>query len=174
VAEILTLEVQGIPALLANLEKLASGQQVAIGRGLFRWGEEVMAEAKGQLVPVDTGVLRASGFVMTRSLRDVPPGAVPSPEAVAAMQPRTADDVAAVLGFGGPAAPYALAVHENPRSGKTGGISPQGKRYKHFARVGQWKYLETAVKNHAGRLAEVVATEVRVFVQQLGQRGRTR
>jgi hypothetical protein len=164
----------GDAALLANLEKLASGQQVAIERGLFRWGEEVMAEAKGQLVPVDTGVLRASGFVMTRSLRDVPPGAVPSPEAVAAMQPRTVDDVAAVLGFGGPAAPYALAVHENPRSGKTGGVSPQGKRYKHFARVGQWKYLAIPVQNHASRLAEVVATEVRAFIAGLGQRGRTR
>ena len=79
---------------------------------------------------------------MTSSLRDVPPDAMPSPEAIAALDPRIPDEVSAVLGFGGPATPYALAVHENPRAGKTGGVSPSGKRYKHWAEVGQWKFLE--------------------------------
>lgn len=37
---------------------------------------------------------------------------------------------------------YAMSVHENPRSGRTGGFSPSGRPYKHWARVGQWKYLE--------------------------------
>jgi hypothetical protein len=47
-----------------------------------------------------------------------------------------------------------LVVHENPRSGKTGGFSPSGKPYftkrsrrggkkgSGFSQVGQWKYLE--------------------------------
>jgi hypothetical protein len=174
VAEFLSLTVQGDAALLANLEKLATGQNLAIERGLFRWGEEVMAESKAQYVPVDTGVLRSSGFVLTASLKDVPTGAAPSAEAQQLLQARTGTEVRAVLGFGGPATPYALAVHENPRAGKTGGVSPQGRRYKHFARVGQWKYLAVPAQNHASRLAEVVATEVRAFIAGLGQRGRPR
>ena len=39
-------------------------------------------------------------------------------------------------------APYALSVHENPRSGRTGGVSPQGRRYRTWAQTGKWKYLE--------------------------------
>lgn len=39
-------------------------------------------------------------------------------------------------------AAYALRVHENPRAGKTGGRSPSGARYRSWARVGKWKYLE--------------------------------
>jgi hypothetical protein len=42
-----------------------------------------------------------------------------------------------------------LSVHENPRAGKTGGVSPQGKPYAKtkggkglWAKTGKWKYLE--------------------------------
>lgn len=172
-AEILALEVRGEAKLLSALGQLAEGQHLAVERGLFRWGEEVMAESKTQYVPVDTGQLRASGFVMTPSLKDVPAGAAPSPEAHRAALPRQPDEVAMVMGFGGPAAPYALSVHENPRSGKTGGVSPQGKKYKTWARVGQWKYLLIPVQNHAARLTEVVAEEVRTLVARVS-RGRAR
>lgn len=49
------------------------------------------------------------------------------------------DNVSITLGYTGP---YAASVHENPRSGKTGGVSPQGKKYASWAEVGQWKFLE--------------------------------
>jgi len=42
----------------------------------------------------------------------------------------------------GYSAVYAMVTHENPRSGKTGGFSPSGRPYKHWARTGQWKFLE--------------------------------
>lgn len=42
-------------------------------------------------------------------------------------------------------APYARAVHENPRSGRTGGVSPRGKKYRKWARVGGYRYLQRAV-----------------------------
>jgi hypothetical protein len=174
VAEILTLEVKGDGALLNNLNQLGEAMNLAVERGLFQWGEEVMADSKEHYVPVDTGQLRASGFVLTPSLQDVPVGAVPSAEARQAINPRLPDEIAAVMGFGGPATPYALSVHENPRSGKTGGVSPQGKRYKSWARVGQWKYLHIPVQAHASRLTETVAASVRKMIERVASRGRPR
>ena len=101
----------------------AKRQQVitACASGIYMAGEYILAQSKDR-APVDTGNLRASGFV------DLPEvsGAV----------------VAVKLGYGGFSAAYALKVHENPRAGKTGGVSPSGKKYKTWAKVGEWKYLE--------------------------------
>ena len=53
-------------------------------------------------------------------------------------------------------APYARAVHENPRSGRTGGVSPQGRKYRKWAKVGQYHYLKTAVdESNAVALDEI-------------------
>jgi hypothetical protein len=54
-----------------------------------------------------------------------------------------------------------LAVHENPRSGHTGGVSPSGGRYKHWASVGQWKYLEQPFKERAPSFAARMTTIIR-------------
>ena len=64
------------------------------------------------------------------------------------------------MGYGGPAAPYAIAVHENPRAGKTGGLSPSGKPYEHWARTGGWKYLETPLKAATGQIAAKLKDDV--------------
>lgn len=75
--------------------------------------------------------------------------------------------VSVSVSAGGPFVPYALKVHENPRAGKTGGLSPSGKKYKRWATVGQWKYLEIpaldAAKNSAGWLAE----EARILLRKM-------
>jgi hypothetical protein len=55
--------------------------------------ETIMTASKEQYVPVDTGALRASGFVEP-----------PIPTAMGA---------SITLGFGGPSAPYAVIVHED-------------------------------------------------------------
>ena len=65
-------------------------------------------------------------------------------------QPHLADTVEFVRPRPSPAvsgeiaytAVYAWDVHENPRSGKTGGFSPQGRPYRYWAREGEFKYLE--------------------------------
>lgn len=130
----MALEVIGTERLQAAFVALGALGPRELGAGLYQEAEAIMTTAKEDYVPVDQGTLRASGFV-----REVTPLEVE-------------------LGFGGPAAPYALAVHENPRSGKTGGISPRGKHYTHWAQVGEWKYLETPFKAATagmdGRLAE--------------------
>lgn len=60
---------------------------------LTRIAETVMTASKRDYVPVDTGALRASGFV--EQAVQLPTGAYIS------------------FGFGGPAAPYAAIVHED-------------------------------------------------------------
>ena len=77
-------------------------------------------------VPVDTGVLRAS--------KTTPAPFVRGGVAVAWLSYTAA---------------YAFVVHENPRSGQTGGVSPSGQRYRSYARVGKWKYLEHPMKRAA-------------------------
>ena len=162
------VSVSGDAELVAKLRQLGGMAPRAIEAGMFVWGEETIGEAK-ELVPVDTGNLRASGFVMTDSLVAFNgPEAKPTSQALR-LRENTSNEVRGVLGFGGPAAPYALVVHENPRSGKTGGVSPSGKKYKTWARVGQWKYLETAVKNHASRLSVRVAESVARMLERLAR-----
>lgn len=101
---------------------------------LYREAEEIMARSKSQYVPVDTGTLRSSGTVLPPVVEG--------------------GKVSVTFGYGGAAAPYALRVHENPRSGKTEGVSPSGAKYSSWAKVGQWKYLEVPV-NEARRGMDV-------------------
>jgi len=87
-----------------------------------------MAESKHQ-VPVDTGVLRSTGHVQ-----------LPKEEA---------GRVSVTLGYGGPAAPYALRQHEE-------------LSYRHT--VGKAKYLsdpaEAAVAGMDRRIAKVIEQHV--------------
>lgn len=122
-AKEITFKVLGSAKVSQRLEKAGRGARAALLGTLFEEGEELMRISKEQYVPVDTGTLRASGFV--RKMKT---------------------SLGVEVGFGGSAARYALKVHENPRSGKTGGVSPSGKKYKTWAKVGQWKYLITPFK----------------------------
>lgn len=119
------LKLSGDKQLQAAVKALHDGALPAAQAALYRFADEVIGDSKEHYVPVDDGHLRASGFVRDES--------GPSVAQVS-------------LGFGGAAAPYAIAVHENPRAGKTGGVSPSGSTYKTWARTGEWKYLETPLK----------------------------
>lgn len=112
-----------------------------IARGLTKWGDETMVEIKQSDVPVMDGPLRSSGVVLPIDV--------------------SGDRTTLTLGFGGPAAPYAAAVHENPRSGKTGGVSPKGKKYKRWAKVGAYKYLEGPMARRGPKIPEAIAGEAR-------------
>lgn len=135
---------RGLTKAVAAMKKAGSKGPKAMGSGLFIEGERIMTVSKGKEVPVASGNLRSTGHV------EPPHFGVSGPSVR--------------LGFGGPAAAYALAVHENPRAGKTGGVSPSGKPYPRtkggkglWAKVGKSKYLEDpfnrAKKGMDGRLA---------------------
>jgi len=87
----ITVEVKGTEELQRALEKLGERAQAELGKALYAEAELIMTESKKQ-VPVDTGTLRSTGHVK---------------------QPETKrGSVEVELGYGGPAAPYAAAVHE--------------------------------------------------------------
>lgn len=130
-------------AFEAALSKHASETLPAmVDRGLYKWGEQTMREIKGDpAVPVMDGPLRASGVVLPVA--------------------RNGTLHTLTMGFGGPSAPYAVKVHENPRSGKTGGMSPSGKQYKRWAKVGAYKFLERPMAERGPKIPETIVAEAR-------------
>jgi len=138
--------VTGVPQMQRNLQRAAAQIRDKVAAALYREAERVMTKSKRDHVPVDTGTLRASGHVE---------------------QPvRKGRNVSVTLAFGGPAAPYALAVHEHlsrhsPPSWQHGHVtfSPAGRGPKYLERP-----LLAAVPGLAKRLAEDIALEKTVKV----------
>lgn len=85
---------KGLPGLKRNLRKARINFADAMERALYRVAQDIMRESKKNYVPVDLGVLRASGFV------DKPK--------------RVGRELSVRLSYGGAAKAYALAVHEHP------------------------------------------------------------
>ena len=144
-------EVQGLSELQGALRRIATmtPEDLGLVSTMVAEGETMMGLSK-QLAPVRDGVLRSSGTVGVPEVKG--------------------DDVELVIGYGGASEPYAFKVHENPRAGKTGGVSPSGRKYKRFAKVGQWKFLEIPVAQR--RKAYFDAIEKAVFDRAIaaGQR----
>lgn len=82
------MTLKGFPELAAKLKNLEPAAKKGAEAGLFALGNNIMTEAK-QRVPVDQGILRASGYVS-------PP-----------------EDGNVELGFGGAASAYAVKQHED-------------------------------------------------------------
>jgi hypothetical protein len=121
-----TLYIEGLDRLSRRLSARGDHMLRAGAAALYREGELMMTEAK-LLTPVDKGALHNSGFAHP-------------PE-------RVSWGYLVTIGFGGPAAPYALIVHEDLEAAHT---------------VGQAKYLETAVLRALPGLAERIARELDV------------
>lgn len=125
------VKVTGLDDAIKNLRKVGPAMTDAAAEMLYNFGQtQIEAPAKIKFVPVVTGNLRST---ITTSRPDI-----------------RGTRIRVVVSAGGPAAKYARRVHENPRAGKTGGVSPSGKRYYPrpglpvpWSKVGQWKYLET-------------------------------
>ena len=138
-----SITIKGLDRLRQNLTRLANGSLNALAGPMYRFAEtHIAGPARDTYCPVSTGALRSSILVQL-------------PEILGTR-------IVVTIGAGGVAAPYALAVHENPRAGKTGGFSPSGKPYYYnWSRVGEWKYLERpaleAVQNSSGLIQEVRA-----------------
>jgi len=119
------LTITGDDELIRKLKDIDRRHPKVTEASLLKVAQDIMNDSKENFVPRREGILEASGHV-------------DPPE-------RTSGRVTIKIGYGGSAAPYALAIHENPRAGKTRGESPSGKKYKTWAKVGEWKYLETPV-----------------------------
>lgn len=145
-AERKTIEFKGLDEVTKKLRALAVSMGDAAGKALRAEGEIEMTEAKRR-VPVDTGALRASGHVEgpsggTRSLATFDAGTKKGTFGAGS----GASDVSVRLVFGGPAADYAVPVHENMEA---------------FHPTGQAKYLESVLLESAPHLAQRVAARIK-------------
>ncbi len=48
--------------------------------------------------------------------------------------------------------PYAIWLHEHPRAGRTGGVSPSGRSYRYYSRVGGPGFIREAIREAAPRV----------------------
>lgn len=146
----ITLSLEGLAETVEMLRRVGESSKDEFAAAIYQEAEAVMAKSK-TLVPVDTGTLRASGHVQ---------------------KPRKSGrQVSVELGYGGPAARYALDVHENPRAGQTHGKSPSGRPYKTWSKVGQWKYLEQPfVEASRGMLRRIADRVQRAIAARKGRR----
>lgn len=127
--------VSGAEQIKANLAKYGADVRKALGAAIYTEANNIMAASKRR-VPVDTGTLKASGYV-TR------------PQKVG-------DQILVELGYGGAASKYALYVHEIP-SPEEGAPHPEqwtpGKRTARHDPPTTWKYLERPVNERAPQIA---------------------
>lgn len=119
-----TFEIEGAADLSKKLAKLAEVLPAEVGKALRQEAEIEMTEAKRR-TPVLTGNLRSSGHVV-------------GPD-------KKSNDVEVSLRFGGPAAPYAIYVHENLEA---------------FHKVGQAKFLESTLMESLPHLPARVAARM--------------
>jgi len=81
----------GLQELLANFQRLGHDTTDATAPALVQEAESIMTASK-HIVPVDQGVLRASGYVAPPEIHG--------------------NDVSVEIGYGGAASDYALVQHE--------------------------------------------------------------
>lgn len=108
---------KGLADVIAAMKRIDQRVDRAIGAGLFVAGNIIMTDAK-ERVPVDTGSLRASGYVT--------------------LPRKEAGDIVVEAGFGGPSAEYAVPVHERTE------VRHEVGEAKYFERAVQAKMQQAA------------------------------
>lgn len=101
-----------------------------VGKALYQETQIELTEVKRR-TPVDTGELRASEYIRG-----------PFQEG---------RKITIMIVAGGPSAPYAIYVHEDPTA---------------FHKVGQWKYLESVIMESRQFMGRRVARRVRMNTNQ--------
>jgi hypothetical protein len=115
----------GTEVMLARLKKMRTDVPKELNKALYREAQAIFRKSQ-RLVPVDKGFLKGSGVVEGPTNNEV------------------------LIGYGGPAAPYALYVHEDPDAQHA-----KGKTYKFLeiplmeARPGMEKRLADALDRAA-------------------------
>ena len=113
----------GAQQIVARLQRIAARVPNVVERALKEELEIERTESMRR-TPVDTGALRASHRVTTES---------------------SGRDISGTIAVGGPAAPYAVEVHENLHALHT---------------VGQAKFLESTIDEARPHLARRIATRI--------------
>lgn len=137
------LTITGMDEVLKNLRAYGQNTKEAAAQALYEEASAIKAVSQARYVPVRNiggGELRGDhAFIDEAAKVD-------------------GDSVSITFGYSGP---YAASVHENPRAGKTGGVSPRGKKYKRWAEVGEWKYLEKPLLEAESGMLQRLAGRIR-------------
>jgi hypothetical protein len=141
----MTFKLTGLDNVLDKMKSILKAPD-EIGGILYREGEYIMSDSKKNYVPVDLGALKTSGHVN-------------SPD-------KDGDNIRVDMVYGGPAAAYAIAVHEHPSEhsppsweGKVIEFSP--KDGKHGA-----KYLERPFNEAQKGMQQRLATEIEKVIKK--------
>lgn len=153
----------GLDEVVQNLNKKVGQIEGVTLKGLIRASIPIRRTAQ-KLCPVVTGNLKASAYTVT-SHGNVQAGKSPTFKGkdISKMSLHHSSVVGkrkhmiesdknptVEVGF---TAEYAVKVHENPRAGKTGRPGA--------SEVGQWKFLEEAVKQNENEVVRIIAQEVK-------------
>jgi hypothetical protein len=134
------ITISGMDEVLKNLRAYGQNTREAAGQALYEEASTIKAASQARYVPVDWGELRRDHAFIDESAKI------------------EGDRVSITFGYSGP---YAASVHENPRAGKTGGVSPSGRKYAHWASVGEWKYLEKPLLEAESGMLQRLAGRIR-------------
>lgn len=155
-----SVKVTGLQAALKNLTVLGPAAAQGAGVMLKNFADtRIVTPAKEQYVPVVLGNLKST---------------------IMASEPIVSGlRFSVTVSAGGPSAKYARKVHENPRSGKTGGVSPSGKKYYPrmgmpvpYSTVGGWKYLEIPARIAAQNSSKWLLAESAAVMESIRRRMR--
>lgn len=145
----MSTKIKGVNIVLHNTRQEILSIRRSATRGLFALGFELYNDSAEQ-TPVVTGNLRGSEYI----------------EGKAGRNPKIE------VGY---TASYAPFIHENPRAGKTEGVSPKGRKYTAgkttsgkksnrivFSVVGNWKFLENPLKAIESRFKKYIDNYIRM------------
>lgn len=138
------VHVEGFDQLQATLRRFGSPAETAAAARpeMNRVGSKILRRSV-QLTPRDRGTLANSANLRTED-----------------------NGLTVTVGY---SAVYAGPVHDNPRSGHTGGVSPRGQRYRHWAAVGEPKFLLKAMEEAAGTAWPDVAQGLASWLRRHGR-----
>ena len=155
--------VYGVDEAVQTLNRHLQEMQGVTLKGLIRAGTQIRRTAQ-KLCPVVTGNLKASAYIVT-SRGSAPAGKTPTFKGDDAAQMssnhsstvqerrhaiRNEDNPTVEVGF---TAVYAARVHENPNTGQA--------TYPGASEVGQWKFLEEALKQNEIYVVDVIRREAK-------------
>lgn len=123
--------VMGAEDLAKALSRVPNNTEQVLSKALYEEGQMAFAESQ-KLTPIDTGALRGSGVLHTPNIEK--------------------NKISVALTYGGPAAPYALFVHEILTS--------------YHAAPTQAKYLELPVARRSEYLVRNLATRINHMIRQ--------
>jgi len=161
----MSLQLEGLEKVISNINKEISKIEGRCEAGLVSAGLFIRGESQ-KLTPVVTGNLRNSAYVVSKKGVEAPPKDLSSGGSQASLAECAVSNTPMVIV--GYAAWYAIFVHENPNAGAvnlaqkaTKYRSEKGSKRIVFSTVGQWKFLEAAIKQNQKRILAIIAAKAK-------------